>query len=62
MTGCLENGGDGDVEEEQYSRVDINRPVVAGIKVELVWRGAVSWDDDVLQTKEPGQEETEEGS
>ena len=59
MTGRLEDNGDGHVEEEEYSRVDVNGPVVAGVKVELVGGGAVSRDDDVLQTKEPGREETE---
>lgn len=52
MTSCLENSYYGDVEEEQYPWVDINRPIVVGIEVEFIGRGAVSWYDDVLQTKE----------
>lgn len=52
MKSCLENSHNGDVEEEQYPRVDINWPVVTGIKVEVIGGRAVSGDDDVLQSKE----------
>lgn len=52
MKSCLENSHNGDVEEKQYPRVDINWPIVTGIKVEVIGGRAVSWNDDVLQSKE----------
>lgn len=55
MTSCPENSCYGNVEEEQYSWVDINWPVMVSIKIEVIGQGAVPWYDDVLQTKEPGQ-------
>lgn len=56
MTSCLENSCYGNVEEEQYSWVHINWPIMIGIKVEVIGRGAVSWYNDVLQTKESTEE------
>lgn len=59
MKSCLENSHDGHVEEKQYPRVDVHRPIVAGIQVEVKGRRAVSWNDDVLQPKESKQEQWE---
>lgn len=64
LVGCcmksgLEDGHDGHVEEEQDSRVDVHRPIMAGVQVEVKGRRAVSWDDDVLQSKESKQEQIE---
>lgn len=58
MTSRLDNSCYGNVEEEQYSWVDINWPIMICIKVEVIGRGAVPWYDDVLQTKESRQEQT----
>lgn len=56
MISCLENGCYGDIEEEQYSWVDVNGPVMVSVEVQVVGGGAVPWDDDVLQTKQSAQE------
>lgn len=59
MTSCLENSCYSDVEEKQYPWIDINWPIMIGIKVEFIRRGAVSWYDDVLQTKESRHQQRE---
>lgn len=52
MASCLENSYYGNVEEEQYSWVDVDWPMMIRIKVKVIGCGAVSWYDNVLQTKE----------
>lgn len=57
MKSRLENRHDGHVEEEQDARVDVHWPIMAGVEVEVKGRRAVSRNDDVLQPKEPKEEQ-----
>lgn len=52
MTSCPENCYYGDVKKKEYSWADVNGPVMAAIEVNFIGQGAVSWYNDVLQTKE----------
>lgn len=61
MKSCLEDSHNGHVEEKQNPRVDVHRPIMAGIKVKVKGRRAVSWYDDVLQAKESEQKQIEKG-
>lgn len=55
---CPENGYHGEVEQEEDGGVDVHGPVVLVVQVELVEGGAVSRDDDVLQSKQSAEVET----
>lgn len=55
MTSCSENSHYGSIEQKEDSWVDINWPVMTAVQIEVIGQGAVSWYDDVLQTKESRQ-------
>lgn len=60
MTSCSEDGHYGSVEQEEDSWVDINWPIMTAVQIEVIGQAAVSWYDDVLQTKESMQKKEKE--
>lgn len=59
VTSCSENSHYGSIEQKEDSWVDINWPVMTAVQIEVIGQGAVSWYDDVLQTKESRQKKRE---